>query len=102
VISNAEVVCAGGVEGSRGALDANGPALRCETRPHSCRATLRHIRRARMGHMALENRKIEPERGDSLETRLESEERKSKGENGIAGVRGSDSRRSLIDRRLLS
>jgi hypothetical protein len=43
-----------------------------------------------MGDMPLENRKIEPERGDILETRLESDERKSKSENGIAGVRGRD------------
>jgi hypothetical protein len=41
-----------------------------------------------MGDMPPENRKIEPERGGILETRLESEERKSKSENGIAGVRG--------------
>jgi hypothetical protein len=47
-------------------------------------------------------RRIEPERGDILETKLESEERKSKSENGIAGVRGRDSRRTLVDRKLLS
>jgi hypothetical protein len=38
--------------------------------------------------MPLENQKIGPERGDILETRFESDEPKSKFENGIAGVRG--------------
>ena len=52
--------------------------------------------------MRLENRKIEPEPGGSVETRLESDERKSTSENGIAGVRGEDARRTLIGRKLLS
>jgi hypothetical protein len=47
-----------------------------------------HPPRARMDDMPLENRRIQPERGDILETRLEFEERKSKSDNRIAGVRG--------------
>jgi hypothetical protein len=54
-----------------------------------------------MGDIPLENRKIESERGDILETKLESYEQNSKSENRIAGVRGRDSRETLIGRKLL-
>jgi hypothetical protein len=50
----------------------------------------------------LREAEIESERGDILETVLEFNEQKFRSDNGIAGVRGTDSRRTLIDRKLLS
>ena len=41
------------------------------------------------------------ERGEILETNPESDERKSQSENGIAGMRGRDSRRKLFFSKLL-
>ena len=105
VMTNAEVVCVDGVHGVEAVVvryTRTGRLFAVNTSAFlSCDGSI-HPPRARMGDMPLENRKIEPERGDILETRLESEERKSKSRNGTAGVRGRESRRKLIGLTLLS
>jgi hypothetical protein len=105
VMTNAEVVCVDGVGDVEAVVvryTRTGGLCAVNTSAFlSCDGST-HPPRVRMSDMPLENRKIEPERGDVLETTPESEERKSKSENGTAGVRGRDSRRTLIDRTLLS
>jgi hypothetical protein len=60
-----------------------------------------HTPRAKIGDLPREIQNIEPQRGDILETPLELAGQKLKSENEIAKVRGRDSRRTLIDRKLL-
>jgi len=80
VVTNAEVVCVDGVGGVEAVVvryARTGRLCAVNTSAFlSCDGST-HPPRARMGDMPLENRKIEPERGDILETRLESDERKS-------------------------
>lgn len=93
VTTNAEVVCVDGVHGVEAVIvryTRTGRLCAVNTSAFLSYDASTHPPRARTGDTPVESRKIEPERGDTLETRLESEERKSKSENGIAGVRGRD------------
>ena len=105
VMANAEVVCVDGVDGVEVVVvryTRTGRLCGVNTSAFLSYDASTRPPRARMDGMPLENGKIESERGDILETRLESLEWKLKSDNGVAGVRGRDSGRTLFDRKLLS
>jgi hypothetical protein len=106
MITNANVICVDAVD------DVEAIVLRC-TRTGACAVRWDHARIPiarrfdRFGHgpkreTPLENRRIEPERGDNVEVVIDLDAQKLRSENEIAKGRGRDSRRTLIDRKLLN
>jgi thioredoxin reductase len=88
VITNAEVVCVDGVHGVEAVvLRYTRTGRLCAVNASafvSCNRST-HPPRARIGDMPVENRKIHAERGDSVETGLDSVERKSKSVSIVTG-----------------
>ena len=103
-MTNTEVVCVDGVGGVEAVVVRYGLSRLCAVNPPaflSCDGSTQPLR-AHIGDLPLDIRKIEPQCGDMLETGLECDEQKSKSEDVLTGLVGRDSRRTLIDRKLLS